>query len=364
MGVASSAWRPSKAKRDVTPTMAVPSPAPCKKQKQESEGKATIWKSGREAEQRDREQRRESKAESMRLLTTNTSNKAEVKRNGSSGSSDQATDTEIILSSSPDLHGFAGGDLPICSGRLESVSGPVRDDRWQHMSAACQAGDGIVLPRACITGIAASLSAAAASMCSLSPFDLHTPAMVSNGIAATAGPSAKPEDDPAVKEMLNRAKGIKKAADAGRGPKGELSVLLLCRYIESALVYMEACEHVLSSGGGSSGGAGKIFETTSTGLKLSSKVTLWWVIKAVLSFCSVVRWHLTPCLLLTGLPQCTALLRLSWPLPHLPLNLPMDQILRKRRYGSWLRGYACFARCARQCTPRDASMSRSTEYSS
>ena len=280
MAVASSAWRPSKAKKDAVTSSKAASSPPCKKQKQESEGKLTIERPDRLAEQREREQRRESKAESKRhVATTIISSKAEVKRNGSSGSSDQATDTEIILSSSQDLHGFAGGDLPSCTGRLESVSGPARDDRRQHRPAACQAGDGIILPQSCITGIAASFSAAATSMSSLSPFDLHTPAMVSNGSGATMaeamGQNSKPEDDPVVKEMLERAKGIKKAADAGRGPKGELSVLLLCQYIESALVYMEACEHVLSCGGGGNVGAGSGLENVSAAIKLSSKVTSW-----------------------------------------------------------------------------------------
>ena len=283
MAVASDAWRPSGTSKVAKKAVASdpPNVSPCKKRKQpEAEVKSepltkSIWD-----EKGESDRKHETKAE-KRSATAAVAVSAEWggaktaaaglrKRNGSSGSSDHATDTEFhMASSSPDQP----GDLPSCTGRGVSVSGPGqlrRDD------AACQAGNGIVLPPSCV--FSSLLSSAANSMRSISPFDFHTPVPSSStagggratiAASTSSGLSLRPEDDPLVTEMVGRARGIKKAADAGRGPKGELTVPLLCKYIESALVYMEACECILGGGGGGATGV------TPAAPRLNSRSSTW-----------------------------------------------------------------------------------------
>lgn len=174
-------------------------------------------------------------------------------RKGSSGSSDQATDTVFMLSScSPEQRDGRGGDelkdLPSCTGGRNDIPGgtgmeiPVANHKTapssrRSTSLACQAGNGFVLAPSCLAP--SKLSAAAISIRSISPFDMTMP---------VAGPSqeqpTKPYqvDDVYINGLIDRARNIKHAVDKEQKGK-RWTVRALCKYLESSLVYMEACEH-------------------------------------------------------------------------------------------------------------------------
>ena len=169
-------------------------------------------------------------------------------RNGSSGSSEHATDTAFLMSScSPDQQNGTPVDvdeLPSGTGREtahDASKGDPPAAKRIAVSVSCQAGSGMLLPPSCISST--GFSSAAASMRSISPFDLLTP---------QAGSSQRPPkqlvDDAFINGLIDRAKSIKYAVDREQQGK-RWSVRALCKYLESALVYMEACEHSHQSPG-------------------------------------------------------------------------------------------------------------------
>lgn len=174
-------------------------------------------------------------------------------RNGSSRSSEQATDIAFHVSScSPEQRdGWVGKDLkglPMsCTGGMGAPQGQTgaltinssrtTDAQRTSTSVSCQAGIGVVLPSSCFAST--KVSAAAMSMRSISPFDMAMPLL---GSGSQLSPRPPQIDDTYVNSLIDRARSIKHAVD--REQKGKRwTVRALCKYLESALVYMEACEN-------------------------------------------------------------------------------------------------------------------------
>jgi len=172
-------------------------------------------------------------------------------RHGSSRSSDQATDTAFHMSScSPEQR---GKDLPSCTGARKDLQSCIQSTevsvdkaaatRRTSTSISCQAGDGLVLSPSCFAP--SKLSAAAMSMCSIAPFDMAMP-LTGGASSQRHVPRSQQQqqqvDDAHVNGLIDRARGIKHAVDKEQRGK-RWTVRALCKYLESALVYMEACEN-------------------------------------------------------------------------------------------------------------------------
>lgn len=159
-------------------------------------------------------------------------------RPGSSTSDDQAT---MIMFPSPDEPGHR---IPegMCQQQTEEASlryaaEPQQEHLLNHRpSVGCQAGHSVVLAPSCLDS--SSCSFAAASMCSVSPFDFLLPSL--------ARRSPEKVDDDFIGSIMNKAKDAKYAADKQRGGlAAPWTVEALCKYVQSAVMFMEACEYIL-----------------------------------------------------------------------------------------------------------------------
>jgi hypothetical protein len=160
------------------------------------------------------------------------SNKVVALTHGSSDS-DQGTLTGYSLqSSSPE------GEPPCCSGRGTTIE-TIAEERCFELKIShsnySQAGRGRVMPFSSLR--LPHYCAAAVSMQSISPAHLYL---------SPAPPVQCCDDEQEIDRLLQKAVDTKHAADLERGSKTALwTVRALCRLVESAILFMEACEYMV-----------------------------------------------------------------------------------------------------------------------
>ncbi|GAX75490.1 hypothetical protein CEUSTIGMA_g2933.t1 [Chlamydomonas eustigma] len=144
--------------------------------------------------------------------------------------SDQGTLTGYSLqSSSPE------GEPPCCSGRGSLVDHVVQAQHFaskNSLSSSCQVGRGRIMPFSSLRPT--HFCAAALSMQSISPAQM----------CLNYPPSGQRYvDENASTSLIENARNTKHAADLERGGKtAPWTVKALCRQVESAILFMEACE--------------------------------------------------------------------------------------------------------------------------
>jgi len=151
-----------------------------------------------------------------------------------SSTSDEANNTRFIPSpdgqGSENVDGKAdAGPGSLATGRHTRAAGPAK------ASISCQAGPGMLISPGCLEP--AAMSAAAAALSSITPFDMLMPKYARTATASVT--------DKLIEDLINKARGIKHAADRKRGGvAAPWTVATLCMYIDSAITFMETCEYM------------------------------------------------------------------------------------------------------------------------
>mmetsp|Transcript_40163 Transcript_40163/g.89110 ORF Transcript_40163/g.89110 Transcript_40163/m.89110 type:complete len:587 (+) Transcript_40163:120-1880(+) len=157
-----------------------------------------------------------------------------------SSSSDQATTLAYSMSSPEHGELLVGPVSAPGSTKKQAPKAVVTTSSIRNQPAApslsVQAGQGTILPSPLLE--LSGHSDAANSMRSISPFDLQMPTISRR--------SAEQITDEVVTRKVEAAQNVKRSADQQRGSvTSPWSIVALSKYVESALMFMEACEYIL-----------------------------------------------------------------------------------------------------------------------